>query len=72
MKEFFNSIVGPLVVAGIVALVVLAFRISLQMASIEGQFSILRDEVHRNRAVTCRFAKELNILVADCPVRSQD
>lgn len=59
MKEFFDKVGGPLLVAGILTLITLLFRISMQVQS-------LTEEIHRNRGVTCLFAEKLGVTLGEC------
>lgn len=72
LKGMLDKVAGPLIVAGIIALVGLAFRISIQMNGMKGEVEMLRDEIHRNRSVTCRFAERLDVVLGDCPHRRRD
>lgn len=62
-----DKITGPLVVAGIIALVGIAWRISVQMETVQSQVGVLQEDVRRNRTVVCRFAQKLDITLGDCP-----
>lgn len=54
-----DKLVGPLIVAGIIAIVGILWTISLQIRDMQG-------EILANRSVTCTFAHRLDIVVAGC------
>jgi hypothetical protein len=57
-----DKLVGPLIVAGIVAIVGILWTISMQMRDMQA-------EIVANRSVTCTFARKLDIVVAGCQSR---
>jgi hypothetical protein len=57
-----DKLVGPLIVAGVVAIVGILWTISLQIRDMQA-------EIKANRSVTCTFARKLDIIVAGCEVR---
>lgn len=61
-----DKLVGPLAVAGIVAIVAILWKISLQMETAQGRVDSLKEEIHQNRSVTCTFARKLEIIVVGC------
>jgi hypothetical protein len=62
MSVQIDKLVGPLIVAGVVAIVGILWTISLQIRDMQG-------EIMANRAVTCTFARKLEIVVAGCEHR---
>jgi hypothetical protein len=62
-----DKLIGPIVVAAVIALVGIAWRISIQVEGMQSQVSSLKAEIQHNRSVTCRFASKLDIILGDCP-----
>lgn len=67
MSVQLDKLVGPLIVAGVISLVGIAWRISIQVEGMQNRVESLQGEVRQNRAVTCRFAKKLDVIIGDCP-----
>lgn len=71
MSVNLDNLLKPLTVAGIIALVTVAFRISIQMEGMRAEVTAVKvemqNEIRRNRSVTCLLASKQGILVADCP-----
>lgn len=67
MSVSIDKISGPLIVAGVIALVAIAWNISMQMESFRGEMVAVKAEVKQNRAVTCAFAKKADVIIGDCP-----
>jgi hypothetical protein len=62
MSVQFDKLAGPLIVAGVIAIVGILWTISLQIRDMQG-------EILANRSVTCTFAHKLEIVVAGCERR---
>lgn len=61
-----DAVIGPLIVAGIVGMISLLFRISLQMESFRGEVTSVKVEVRSNRALICRMAQKQDIIAENC------
>jgi hypothetical protein len=68
MSVQLEKLTGPLIVAGIIALVGFAWKISLQVETINGEVNGVKAEVKQNRQVTCAFAKKVDVVIGDCPL----
>lgn len=63
----FDKLAGPLVVAGIIGVIGMLWRISVQMEGFQYQIDAARLQIAGNKNLMCKLAAKADVATETCP-----
>lgn len=67
MAVNFEKVAGPLVVAGIIGVIGMLWRISVQMEGFQYQIDAARTQIEGNKHLMCKLAAKADVATETCP-----